>query len=293
MLALNKRDIVTVVLFSLPALIPLSVFWIGPMFYIFYLSLTDWDFMSPAFDFVGFDNYLFVFEDPAFYRTLWNTLYFTAGSVIPSIAGGLGMALLLNRRLSGIGLYRTIIFSPWVTPTVAVAIVWSWILQPDTGVANWVLSAIGLPRLPWLSSSKWAMPSVLLVTVWKQVGWTMIFYLVALQRIPQSLHDAAKIDGVSAWTKLWYITWPLISPTTLFLVVVMTIDALNAFDQIHVMTQGGPAGATRTLLYMYYQSAFERFNSGEAAVIGVVMLAIAAVLSALQFWSSRRWVHYD
>lgn len=121
----------------------------------------------------------------------------------------------------------------------------------------------------------------------------MIFYLVALQRIPQSLHDAAKIDGVSAWTKLWYITWPLISPTTLFLVVVMTIDALNAFDQIHVMTQGGPAGATRTLLYMYYQSAFERFNSGEAAVIGVVMLAIAAVLSALQFWSSRRWVHYD
>jgi len=288
-----KNEKITAFFFCLPALIPLIVFWIGPMIFAFYLSMTNWDLMMPVYDMVGLENYQDLFTDPRFYDTLWNTLYFTVGSVIPAVLGGLLLAVLLKGKVIAKTFHRTLLFSPWVTPLVAMAIVWSWLFNPRRGLINFILVSLNLPALPWASSSTWAMPVVIIVSVWRTLGWAMVFYLVALDKIPETIYDAAKIDGATFWKKLRYITLPLVSPTTLFLSVVLTVEALRAFDQIDIITQGGPAGATRTLLYHYYQSAFQRFNAGEAAAIGIVILLISGVFAIAQFIISKKFVHYQ
>jgi multiple sugar transport system permease protein len=218
-------------LFTLPALIPLIVFWLIPLGTIFYLSFTDWDFMSPVKTFVGFENYIYLFDNPAFYQSLGVTLLFCIGSVLPVMALGLVLALLLNRSMKGSAIYRTLMFSPWVTPTVAVSIVWSWIFEPKVGMANTVLRWFGLEGVGWLQDTSWALAGVLIVTVWKLMGWTMVFYLVALQNVPRELLQAGELDGAGSWSKLKHITIPLISPTTFFLFIVQTISALQAYDQ--------------------------------------------------------------
>ncbi|QDP42221.1 carbohydrate ABC transporter permease [Radiobacillus deserti] len=274
-------------------MIPLTLFWFYPMLNSFLISLTDWDYISPTYNIVWLDNYMNLIRDPIFHEVLWNTLYFTLGTVIPTIVGGLLLALLVLKNQQGMGMFRTILFSPWVTPTVAVAIVWSWIFEPETGIANWVLSFFGLPGLEWTGSSTWAMPAVIIVTVWKGLGWAMIFYLNALKRIPTDLFEAASIDGAGGFQKFFRVTVPLVSPTTFFLSIISTVQALEAYDQIQVMTQGGPAGSTRTLLYLFYQAAFEEFNMGKATAVATVIILITSILSIIQFGLSRKWVHYQ
>ncbi|WP_458124632.1 carbohydrate ABC transporter permease [Paenibacillus sp. Z3-2] len=280
------------VLFTLPALIPLLIFWLGPLGYIVYLSFTDWDFMSPDKLFVGLDNYTYLLTNSEFYRSLKVTLLFGLGSVIPTIVGGLALAMLMNSKIKSSGIFRTLLFSPWVTPTVAVSIAWSWIFEPEVGLANLMLGWVGVSPIGWLRDADWALAGVLIVTLWKSIGWAMVFYLVALRNLPSDLLEAASIDGANRWDKFRSITLPLISPTTFFLSIILTIQSLQAYDQINVMTQGGPAGSTRTLLYMYYQSAFESFNVGEASSIAVVIILICVLLSGVSFLLGRRLVHY-
>lgn len=280
------------ILFTLPALVPLLVFWMGPLGYIVYLSFTDWDFMSPDKLFVGLENYSYLLTNSDFYKSLKVTLLFGLGSVIPTIVGGLALAMLMNSRIKSSGLFRTLLFSPWVTPTVAVSIAWSWIFEPEVGLANLMLGWVGVSPIGWLRDADWALVAVLIVTLWKSIGWSMVFYLVALRNLPSDLLEAASIDGAGSWDKFRSITLPLISPTTFFLSIILTIQSLQAYDQINVMTQGGPAGSTRTLLYMYYQSAFESFNVGEASAIAVVIILICVLLSGVSFLLSRRLVHY-
>jgi multiple sugar transport system permease protein len=280
-------------LFILPAIVPLLIFWIYPMGRSLFISFTDWDYVSPEYQFVGLSNYTDLLTDPTFYSVLLNTFVFSMGVVIPCVAGGLLLALLVSGNGKGMGIYRTLIFSPWVTPTVAISIVWSWIYEPKVGFANWVLNLIHLPGLEWTSSTTWAMPAVIIVSIWKGVGWSMIFYLNALKKVPVSLYEAASLDGASKWRQFVHITIPIISPTTLFLVVITSIDALQAYDQIQVLTQGGPAGSTRTMLYFYYQTAFEEFNMGKATATAILLVLITAVFSFLQFLLSKRWVHYQ
>ncbi|MGN7414717.1 carbohydrate ABC transporter permease [Paenibacillus sp. SAF-068] len=280
------------VLFTLPALIPLLIFWLGPLGYIVYLSFTDWDFMSPDKLFVGLDNYSYLLTNSEFYRSLKVTLLFGLGSVIPTIVGGLALAMLMNSKIKSSGIFRTLLFSPWVTPTVAVSIAWSWIFEPEVGLANLMLGWAGVSPIGWLRDANWALVAVLIVTLWKSIGWAMVFYLVALRNLPSDLLEAASIDGANGWDKFRSITLPLISPTTFFLSIILTIQSLQAYDQINVMTQGGPAGSTRTLLYMYYQSAFESFNVGEASSIAVVIILICVLLSGVSFLLGRRLVHY-
>jgi multiple sugar transport system permease protein len=280
-------------LFILPAIVPLLIFWIYPMGKSLLISFTNWDYVSPEYEFVGFSNYTDLLTDPTFYSVLLNTFVFSMGVVIPCVAGGLLLALLVSGKSKGMGIYRTLIFSPWVTPTVAISIVWSWIYEPKVGFANWILNLLHLPGLEWTSSSTWAMPAVIIVSVWKGVGWAMIFYLNALKKVPVSLYEAASLDGASKWRQFVHITIPIISPTTLFLVVITSIDALQAYDQIQVLTQGGPAGSTRTMLYFYYQTAFEEFNMGKATATAIILVLITAVFSFLQFLLSKRWVHYQ
>ncbi|MHA6534017.1 carbohydrate ABC transporter permease [Paenibacillus sp. BAC0078] len=281
------------VLFTLPAMVPFVVFWLAPLLYVLYLSFTEWDFMSPEKTFVGLQNYTDLFSNPAFYKALRVTLLFCAGSVLPVILIGLGLALLMSRKLKGSALYQVLLFSPWVTPTVAVSIVWSWIYEPEVGLANTVLDFLGLDKIGWLQDPKWALIGVLLVTIWKSVGWAMIFYLVALRNVPSDLLEAGELDGANAVQKFIRITLPLISPTTLFLFVVQLIQALQAYDQINVLTQGGPSGSTRTLLYLYYQSAFESFQIGEASTVAVVLVFICLLLSVFSLGVSKRTTHYQ
>jgi len=281
-----------ILLFILPAVIPLCIFWIWPMIKAIFMSFTDWDYMSSNYNIVGFENYKELFSDNMFYNALQNTFVFTVGTLIPTIIGGLAIAMVLKKNIKRSALYKAIIFSPWITPTVAISIVWNWIFEPQYGFANYILQLLNLPKSQWLQSSDTAMIGVIIVTVWKGFGWAMVFYLTALERVPKHLHEAAAIDGANSWKKFINITLPLISPTTFFLTIITTINSLQAYDQIQVLTQGGPSGSTRTILYMYYQTAFEQFNIGQATAIATVILVIIGLLSGVQFIASKKWVHY-
>ncbi len=279
-------------LFVLPALIPLIVFWIYPILRSLYISFTDWDYMSPTYNFVGFGNFVSLFKDARFYDALWNTVVFSVGTLIPTIILGLMLALLLQKSFKGSGVIQFILFSPWITPTVAVSIVWTWIYEPDSGIANAVLNFLGLPGLQWIKSSDTAMLAVIIVTVWKSLGYAMIFYLSALEKVPVELYEASGLDGAKAWQRFRDVTVPCISPTTFFLVIITMVNSLQAYDQIQILTQGGPSGSTRTLLYMYYQLGFEEFNMGQATAVAIVLILITALLSVVQFTASKKWVHY-
>ncbi|MBQ1318806.1 MAG: sugar ABC transporter permease [Solobacterium sp.] len=282
----------TVLLFVLPALIPLIVFWIYPILRSIYLSFTNWDYISPTYKIVWFKNYASLFRNPRFYEALWHTVVFTAGTLFPTIILGLILALLLVKNFRGSGIVKFILFSPWITPTVAISIVWSWIYKVDGGIANTILTNLGMTPLKWINSSDTAMLSVIIVTIWKSLGYSMIFYLSALERVPGELYEAGALDGAFGWRQFVDITLPSISPTTFFLSIITMVNSLQAYDQIQVLTQGGPAGSTRTLLYMYYQLGFQEFNMGQATAVAVVMIILTAGLSLIQFKVSEKWVHY-
>ncbi|MDM5153387.1 sugar ABC transporter permease [Bacillus sp. DX1.1] len=280
------------VFFLLPVGIPLILFWVVPNLISLGISFTDWDFMTNDFNFVGLDNYLNLFTQDSFIQALLNTLYFGIGTVVPTIVLGLGFALFFRKKFKGSAIYQLLIFSPWVTPTVAVSIVWSLLYEPKFGVINTLLEFFGIPGLDWLKSSDTAMLAVIIVTVWKLVGWTMIFYIGALEKVPDSLYEAASIDGANSWQKFRYVTLPMVSPTTFFLVVVNTISSVQAYDQIKILTQGGPSGSTRTLLYLFFQQGFEQFDMGSATAIAFIILIITILLSVINKIIGDKWVSY-
>lgn len=281
-----------VAMFVLPALIPLFVFWIYPILRTVWLSFTDWNFMSPDYQIVLCDNYKSLLTDSRFYNALVNTLVFTLGTLGPTIIGGLILALLLQKKTAGSGFFKFILFSPWITPTVAISIVWTWIFEPKGGIANLILEAMHLLALSWLKSSQTAMLAVIIVTVWKSLGYAMIFYLSALEKVPKDIYEASSLDGAKPWRQFIDMTLPSISPTTFFLMIITMVNSLQAYDQIQILTQGGPSGSTRTLLYMYYQLGFEEYNMGQATAVAVIMVLITIVLSYMQFVGSKKWVHY-
>lgn len=286
------KKIGSVWLFVLPAFIPLMVFWIYPILKSLYIIFTDWDYMSPTYNFVFLDNFIKLFKDSRFYEALGTTVWFSIGTLFPTIAGGLLLALLLRKTFRGSGFFKFILFSPWITPTVAVSIVWTWIFNPDSGLANAVLKFFHLPALQWINSSDTALLSVIVVTVWKSLGYAMIFYLSALEKVPTELYEANGLDGANAWQRFKDVTLPCISPTTFFLLIVTMVNSLQAYDQIQILTQGGPSGSTRTLLYMYYQLGFEEYDMGQATAVAIVLIAITVLLSVVQFIISKKWVHY-
>ena len=288
----NKKENLAGLLFILPAIIPLLVFWILPVVFSGALSFTGWDMMSEKIRFMGLKNYTGLLRDANFGKVLKNTLVFAVGSTVPTIVLGMMTALAMNGARKGTGIYRTVIFAPYITPMVAISVVWSWIFEPRVGILNFIMRLVGLPESQWLQSSRSAMVSVLIVTVWKSLGWTMIFYMEAIRKVPQNLLESAAIDGAGGFWRFTKITLPMISPTTFFLVIMSTISSLQAYDQIQVLTQGGPAGATRTLLYYYYQEAFQNFNTGKASAVAVILVIITVVLSLVETRISRKTVFY-
>ncbi|CAH7050062.1 N-Acetyl-D-glucosamine ABC transport system, permease protein 1 [Vibrio chagasii] len=281
-----------VLLFTAPLLVPLFTFWLVPFGYSIYISFTDWDYISPDYSFIGLENYEYMVEDYEFIQAMLNTFWFSVGVVIPTILLGLVFAMLLHKNFKGSQFYRAVIFSPWITPTVAVSIVWSWVFETKSGLANHLLESAGFSAIPWLENGNTALVAVIIVTVWQAIGWTMLFYISALNKIPESLYEASLIDGCSSLTRFLKITLPLISPTTFFLVVVNIITAMQAFDQFQILTQGGPGGETRTLLYLFYQQAFERYEMGPAAATSLVIFLITGLLALINTYIGKRWVYY-
>lgn len=270
-------------MFLLPFLVPLVLFWILPLLLAFGISFTDWDYISPTYQIVGFQNYSRLFTDPSFGRALKNTAVFGLGSILPTLAIGLGLALAVSKALKSSKVYQMIFFSPWITPTVAVALVWSWIYDPERGFANHLLAMIGIEPLQWLKSSETAMLGIVIFTIWKSVGWTMMFYIGALEKVPQSAYEAARIDGANAVSQFFHITLPLISPTTFFLLIINLIQSIQVYDQIQIMTQGGPGRSTTTLLYLYYERAFQNFQMGAANAVAMVILLLLVLAIAFSF----------
>jgi multiple sugar transport system permease protein len=288
-----KKETLKSILLMTPFIVPLILFWLIPLFMGLMISFTDWDYISPKFNWVGLYNYRDLFTDPDFLRALTNTAVFGAGTIFFTIALGLFFAVLLRKHFKGSRFYQMAIFSPWITPAVAVALVWSWIYEPDRGYANFVLELLGLEPLGWLHSSETAMLGIVIFTVWKSIGWTMLFYLGALERVPRSAYEAAYLDGCNPLSQFYHITLPLISPTTYFLVIINLIQSIQVYDQIQIMTQGGPGGSTTTLLYLYYEKAFQNFQMGPANAVAIVILLLILGLSVLSSRAGRRYIHYE
>ena len=281
---MERQQALTGYLFVLPAMAVFFVFTLLPVLFAAYISFTNYDVFTRI-DWVGLDNYLAVFEDDLFWRALQNTAIYSLFSVPLGMALGLAVALLLNRKLRGLSFYRTAYYLPVVSSMVAVSMIWIQLFDPAYGVVSTALSAVGLGGIDFLGDPNWAMPSIIAVSVWKVVGWNMLIYLAGLQAIPDYLHEAAAIDGANRWQGFWKITLPLLAPTTFFIFVTSVIGAFQVFDQVYVMTGGGPANATTTLVHQIYNAAFKSLDMGYAAAMSFIVFGIIMVVSL----ASLRW----
>ncbi|MGO2750613.1 MAG: carbohydrate ABC transporter permease [Pseudoclavibacter sp.] len=272
--------------FLLPSAIVFALFGLLPIVAaIVFSTLSGSVTISP--EFVGGDNYARLVSDPLFWESLRNTAIFTVGTVPVAMLGGLGLALLLNRPLPGRGIFRTLLFAPMVASGVGVAVIMAWIFNADYGVINNGLAALGGERVPWLTSTGWAMPTVILAVLWSRIGFCMVLYLAALQSVPVSLMEAASLDGASAFQRLRLVTVPLLAPTTLFLLVVNVVFSLQVFDLIFVLTGGGPGFATTVLIQFVYRSAFAQGDMGYASAAGVILAIILVVFTLFRLRASR------
>lgn len=284
----------TAYLFNAPGLILFAVFTAYALYSSFYLSFHEWNIIEPEKPFVGLDNYREVLQDSAWWQSVGRTIYFVLGSVPATMAIALGLALLLNAKIRALGLFRTAYYLPVITPLVIAAIIWKWVYNADFGLLNYYLERLGLIDQPllWLSDPQLAMPAVILMNVWKGVGFNMVVYLAGLQAIPAEYYEAADVDGAGPWQQFRRITFPLVAPTTFFLLVINTIGATKSFAQIFVMTSGGPpgpGGATTTVVYYIYTQAFRFYRMGYASALAYTLFALLFVVSFAQFrWYLKR-----
>ncbi len=276
-----------------PALAVLGVFVFFPVLYVAYLSLTNWDLISPSPEFVGLRNYLDLARSGEFLAALFRTVLFSGATAALTLPLALFLAVLLNREFKGRSVYRTVLSSPYVVPLVGSSIVWLWLYNPNYGLINYVLSLFGISGPAWLQNPSTALLSVIIASVWQYVGYYALLFLVGLQSIPGELYEAARIDGAGSWTEFRRITVPLLTPTILFASTVSVLQSFQVFDQIYVLTGGGPAKSTTTLVFYLYQQGFQFFDIGAASAVSVFMLLSLVTFTALHLYFSRRWVHYD
>lgn len=291
---LQRREVVGAALFLLPTAVIFVAFIAYPIVGSFALTFFRWDGLSHR-QFIGLDNYRTLVSDPLLGTVLVNTLAFVIGDVALKMLLALFLAVLVNRYLSRLirTLFRSVVFFPVIVSGVAIGIIWQWLMNTNLGLINFYLGALGLPIVAWLDSSKNAMPSLIMVDVWRNVGFSFVVFTAGLQGISSQLYEAAAIDGAGDWQRFRAITLPLLSPTTFFLLVINVIGAFQFFDLSYVMTQGGPGDATRTIVYYIYDTAFHFFRFGYGSTIAVLLFVILAVLTFIQVRASRRWVFYQ
>jgi ABC-type sugar transport system permease subunit len=277
------------VLFVLPTFLFFSIFIVWPVFYSFYLGFYDWNPLDPKPVFVGLANYRELIGSPTFLRVILNTVIFTVGDLLLVVSGSIALALALNQGVRGTAIFRGIYYSPVVTSLVATAVIWLWILDPQYGIVNQVLRALGLPAPGWGADPVWAMPTVILTFAWREVGYFTVIYLAGLQGIPEELKEAARIDGCGPWSVFRHVTFPLLMPTTFFVLVLGIIRATqNAFSVVYVMTGGGPVDATNVIVLYLYEQAFRFFRMGYASAVAYVLFVFIFGLTLLQFYLLRR-----
>jgi len=274
----------------MPWLIGFMVFVAGPIVFSLGLTLCKWSILAPP-RFVGVENWVKFLRDPIAWQSVINTLYYMGGSVPLSMFLALILALLINKSIKGVQFFRALLYMPTVVTGVSMAIIWMWVFQPDYGLANDLLAKVGIQGPRWLGSTAWAMPSIIIMSLWS-VGIQMVIFLAGLQDIPAALYEAAGIDGASSLDKFKFITIPGLSPVIFFNLIINIIFAFRIFDPIYVMTMGGPANSTLVMALYLYKNGFVYFRFGYAATISCVLLAITLTLVILALKSSKFWVYY-
>ncbi|MFJ8857822.1 carbohydrate ABC transporter permease [Streptomyces sp. NPDC102451] len=269
-------------LFVLPFAVPFVLFLVWPVVQGLWMSLTDSSLALRDTAFVGFDNYAEAFGDPDVWSSLGNTVFFTAVSSVPLVLVALAMALLVHSGLAGQWVWRLSFFVPYLLPVTVVTLIWTWLYQPDVGLGNELLGALGLEPVGWLSDESVAMWSVAALTVWWTVGFNFLLYLAALQSLPTTYDEAAALDGAGAWRRLWSVTLPQLRRTTVLVAMLQILASLKVFDQIYILTKGGPNGSTRPLLEYVYDVGFTGYRLGYASAVSYVFFALVIVVSLAQ-----------
>lgn len=291
---LRLQETIAGYLFILPAWLILMVFLILPILASLVLVFMQYDLLTPP-QWAGLSKIQQTFSDKRLQTSYMHTLTFVLGATFLNNVIGFLLALGVNRAMHSTLKYllRTSLFFPVITTTASLAVVWQFLLTQDRGIMNYLLQVIGLSPIPWLSDPQWALRSVIMFDVWKACGFLMVLYLAGLQGIPETLYEAARIDGANRWQLTRYVTLPLITPTAFFAVVISLIGAAQVFDNAWVLTQGGPGDATRLIVLYIYEQGFRRFDMGYASVLSLTLLAILLVITLIQFRLARKWVHYD
>ncbi len=288
----NRRAYALFALLAFPNMILIAVFAYWPVIGNIFLSLTSWDMVAPQPLFVGMDNYIRLFTDPDFMDVMGRTLVWVSAVVVLSLVLGLAMAFLFSLRAPGTPAVTAMAFSPHVISGAAVAAIWLFIFDPNFGLSRAIFAVFGSDSPNWTTEASWALPALIIVAVWKGVGFVAIVYLAALQGVPHDIQEAARLDGANRWQVLRHVIMPLLSPTTFFLTITQIISAFQSFDLIAMMTGGGPAGSTTTLSWFIYEQGFKSFDAGYAAAASVLMFVILLCVTAAQLRYAERKVHY-
>ncbi len=280
-------------LFAAPALTVIGLFFGLPVIAALALSLTDFDIYALAdlgnLRFVGIGNYVSLLQNPLFWKSLGNTLYFVVAGVPLSVAMSLGAALLLHSKLGRLKpFFRTAYFAPVVTTVVAVAVIWRYLFHTKYGLVNWGLSALGIDAIDWLGDPHWAMPTIILFAVWKNFGYNMIIFLAGLQSIPEDLYEAARIDGANTWKQFRHVTLPMLGPVLLLVSILTMAGYFQLFAEPYVMTQGGPLESTKSVLYLMYEEGFKWWNLGNASAVAFLLFLLMVATTSGLLWFARR-----
>ena len=290
----RRKDGLAALGFLSPAIVTFLVFVLAPTAGVLYLSFYDWNLLSDG-TFVGLDNFDHLVHDDRLLGVYGSTAYMALVILAVNVVFGLLLAVLLETRMPRWlrGIFRLSYLFPFVVSAAAVALIWRFLLNKDLGLVNYVLGLAGLDRIDWLGSSAFAPVSVIVVNSWKTIGFSILVYIAGLQAIPGELKEAAVVDGAGPWTRFWRITFPMLSPTIFFLIVINTINSFQIFAEPRVLTQGGPGDASRTIVEYLYDRAFGDFDLGYASAIGITFMLVLIVLTAIQFRLSRRWTFYE
>ncbi|SFE08112.1 sn-glycerol 3-phosphate transport system permease protein [Paenibacillus catalpae] len=275
-----------------PAILVFSLFFIYPIFYMIYLSMFDWNFVSPTKAFVGLQNFQDLLSEEDFRKVLTNTSIYTILTVTLTTGLALLLALWLNKRNIFHGFVQGAIFSPHIISLVSISLLWSWLMDPEYGLLNWVIGLVGFGKLQWLSHPSTALVSLVMVAVWKGVGYNALVFIAGLQSIPADIYEAASLDRSKPWTTFTKLILPMLSPTIFFLVIINMIGSFQVFETIAIMTQGGPINSTNTLVYYIYENGFRFFKIGYASAAGVILLIIVGILTIVYFKLLSNRVHY-
>lgn len=286
------RKAFTVLLFLLPNLVGFLLFSLIPVLASLVLSLYHWDLLSSPM-FAGLANFRAMFHDADFWAALLHTVEFIVGYIPLVTATGLGIALALNQKVRGLAFFRTAFFLPVVSSWVAVALLWKWLFNPVYGLVNYLISLFGVTGPAWLFDEHWAMLAIIIASVWKDLGFVAVLYLAGLQGISDDYYEAASLDGAGPWQRFRNITLPLITPTTFFVLIISLINSFQVFDQVYIMTGGGPVGATTVLVQQIYKNAFVFGKMGYASAMSWVLFALVFIATWVQMRGQRQWVHYD